>query len=320
MCQIQVLQLLDDKGSGMQYANAVISRHLLSLISDIKHRSPMWPCFLALLALQSSPFFCKRLLSYCTQSQSIGWLFWWGNVFLWRQQLIKQNVQIMSDLGKLGSNLCAKLQAPPQQNVGHIHAGVTNRFNLHPNHRTSSTSSTHKNLFFSKCDIKFSIWWPQHLISFWESMSVQLDVGSLFGSFKRTSLLSISEKSCGLSLVQPHHIDMQENNQQLKLIRYERQMSRTSVVCEHPFRKPTSLKITSQSSITKKRIVFGTLWCWKELLANRLDLLWSMSFRSLWPMIGRLKGACHGMQLVTDTITLRKKLRWPLCWYQDQVL
>ena len=61
-------------------------------------------------------------------------------------------------------------------------------------------------------------------------MSVQLDVGSLFGSFKRTSLLSISEKSCGLSLVQPHHIDMQENNQQLKLIRYERQKSRTSVV------------------------------------------------------------------------------------------
>lgn len=74
----------------------------------------MWPCFLALLALQSPPFFCKRLLSYCTQSQSIGWLFWWGNVFLWRQQLIKQNVQIISDLGKLGSNLCAKLQAPPK--------------------------------------------------------------------------------------------------------------------------------------------------------------------------------------------------------------
>lgn len=100
----------------------------------------------------------------------------------------------------------------------------SHRFNLHPNHRKSST---HNSLFFSECVMRFCIWWPQHLIRFWESMSVQLDVGSsLFGSFKRTSLLSTSEKSCGLSLVQPHR-----NKQQLNwFATYERQKYRSTVI------------------------------------------------------------------------------------------
>lgn len=155
-------------------------------------------------------------------------------------------------------------------------------FNLHPNYRKSWT---HNSLFFSECDMRFYIWWPQHLISFWESMSVQLDVGSsLFGSFKWTSLLSTSEKSCGLSLVQPHH-----NKRHLNwnwFATYGRQKYRTTVIHSNQnqaINKSNNVNIFPKSNqfedrpipITKKRIVFGTLWCGKELLANRhVDHCW----------------------------------------------
>ena len=123
----------------------------------------------------------------------------------------------MSDR-KLSSNLCAKLQAPLQQNVGHIHAG-SHRFILtffhgiqtHPPpefillSRIKHQQPAFQILVTPACEWR-SLCLDCGVVYSLQGKRLTSRIGSLF---ERTSLFSASQESRDLSLVQPQGHSME---------------------------------------------------------------------------------------------------------------